>query len=238
MVSLPIPDSCANARYADIKPRGIDLGEFVPDKSKTAHLDPDLDRTSLRRSPEWRPAFGQSRAAAKHLENQKVGPGDLFLFFGWFRRFERTNGRWRPTPHAPDLHVLFGWLWVDEVFDLPCEPPPGLESHPHFASDFHDDRRPWSRVFRGTPDGGGIFPKFSDELRLSAEGSDRSNWVLPSCFHGCRLSYHIGEERWSKRNGCCHLRTVGRGQEFVLDCKSRAAIRRWAESLIGKYGSA
>jgi len=32
------------------------------------------------------PIFGQINAAQSHLENNNVKEGDLFLFFGWFRK--------------------------------------------------------------------------------------------------------------------------------------------------------
>lgn len=62
--------------------------ELNPDwTNKLAHLDPDLRRDALPTRPNgWRPAFGQSGAAAGHLFNQEVGIGDLFMFFGWFRK--------------------------------------------------------------------------------------------------------------------------------------------------------
>ena len=93
MLSLPIPDQSGKITYEEMEPRGLDVAMLVSDLSKTAtkqstaHLDPDLDRTTLRRW-RWRPAFGQSGAAATHLKNQNVDCGDLFLFFGWFRRVD------------------------------------------------------------------------------------------------------------------------------------------------------
>jgi len=56
-----------------------------------AHLDPDLDAASRRREPGWRPLLGQHGAAQSHLCNESVGPGDLFLFFGLFRRTEQRG---------------------------------------------------------------------------------------------------------------------------------------------------
>ncbi|HEX4130321.1 MAG TPA: hypothetical protein VHZ24_09770 [Pirellulales bacterium] len=245
MLSLPIPDQSGKITYGEMKPRGLDIAMLVSDLSKTAteqstaHLDPDLDRTTLSRSRRWRPAFGQSRAAASHLKNQNVDCGDLFLFFGWFRRVERPNARWRFVRQAPDLHVLFGWLWVDEVIrEFPSPAPPGLERHPHFDPNFPHGNRPNSVVYIGKPGRGGIFPKFADELQLSAGGPKRSLWRLPIDFHACRLSYHPDPARWSKGNGCCNLRVVDKGQEFVVDCTPHPSIRAWAEKLISKHGSA
>ena len=55
----------------------------------------------MHRPPDWRPAFGQVGAAQKHLEQQGVSVGDVFLFFGWFRDVIRnTDGRWKYNPRA------------------------------------------------------------------------------------------------------------------------------------------
>ena len=47
----------------------------------------------LPREPGWRPLFGQAGAAQTVLARAGVGPGDLFLFFGWFRQATRVGGR-------------------------------------------------------------------------------------------------------------------------------------------------
>ena len=63
----------------------------------------NLNAGGLERLPGWRPAFGQVESAQSHLEKPRVsGPGDLFLFFGWFRAVERANGgSWKYVRNAP-----------------------------------------------------------------------------------------------------------------------------------------
>src|SRR4051812_19294963 len=108
LLSLPIPETCPSkqhARYCDVRFGGATLDELIarlaPNRTplEFVHLDPDLRRESLNRHPEWRPAFGQALAAESHLVAQGVEPGDLFLFFGWFRQID-TN--WRYVRGAPD----------------------------------------------------------------------------------------------------------------------------------------
>ena len=70
---------------------------------------PDIRADALQRLPDWRPAFGQVDGAQTELQNQGIRCGDLFLFFGWFRRVEETpEGRWRYAPDG-DVHRVFGW---------------------------------------------------------------------------------------------------------------------------------
>ena len=124
LCSLPIPDTHPERqkslrRYAEIQTGDIPLGKLVADLSRgrippttPTHLDPDLNTASVPRQTGWRPVFGQSGAAETHLRRQGVGPGDIFLFYGWFRQAEMVGGRFRYVPNAPDWHVLFGWLQV------------------------------------------------------------------------------------------------------------------------------
>ena len=124
LVPLPIPGEHDAATFNDLNLPGIDVGALVEDlrarkkrqhsRTSRVHLDPDLDRSANARLPGWRPALGQTGSAQGHLRNEGIDHGDLFLFFGWYRRVESVAGRWRFQPGAPDLHVLFGWLEVDE----------------------------------------------------------------------------------------------------------------------------
>lgn len=76
---------------------------------------PDLIKDVLTRedSQNWRPAFGQNEAAQGHLNNQGVKPGDLFLYFGWFRHTVITNGRLCYNGSEPDKHLIFGYLEIE-----------------------------------------------------------------------------------------------------------------------------
>ncbi len=98
-LSLPIPDRSAPTRFSEVRWCGTSLGPIVECLSKGkapgayfCHLDPELDRDALDRSAGWRPAYGQQGPAQGHLARQGVGPGDLFLFFGWFRPVKPCGG--------------------------------------------------------------------------------------------------------------------------------------------------
>jgi hypothetical protein len=117
MIPMPIPDKQSPIRYQDITVAGENLGtvawELTRGKTRPdhfAHLDPDLIQASYPREPGWKPLLGQVDAAQSVLTREGVGPGDLFLFFGWFRRVSRSAGRLKFVTGAPDLHVIWGWL--------------------------------------------------------------------------------------------------------------------------------
>ena len=243
--SLPIPHTGSGIRYRQLQtPFGIrantlmrQLGFQCPPET---HLDPDLDRFSLTRRPkDWRPVFGQKGAALSHLRHHGVGPGDLFLFFGWFREAGRKGRRWAYLPKAADLHLVYAYLEVGEVINLETETAPDwVKGHPHvvcqeqwrkggnalFVASEHSDWLP------GWPGAGGFAQCPMILTDLSQAKPSRSQWVLPDCFfagQNCRLSYHekrIGRPH-PEKNGQRMMRSVARGQEFVVEAD--ASIMQW-----------
>jgi hypothetical protein len=237
LVSLPIPDERGHLRLADLRPRGLPLGEIASALTRgkispatTIHLDPDLEESTIPRLGSWRPAFGQSGPAARHLDKLGVEVGDLFLFFGWFRQVEATSRGLRYKPRSPHLHVIFGWLVIGSIV-IPdrARIPPGLEHHPHCDG----SPRTANRVYVGKV--AGVFPTFAPELQLTADGSGRSHWRLPGWFYPSpgkpAMTYHEDLDRWSKTRDGVSLATVGRGQEFILDVTSYPEALGWARGL-------
>lgn len=251
LCSFPIPSKGArNIRYGDMSAGDINVGALVEaltagaiTASDAAHLDPDLDRHTLPRSDDWRPLFGQAGAAQGHLRNQRVSPGDIFLFFGWFRHVERSNGTYRFVPDAPDLHVLFGWLQVSRKIRVGAEPAPEwAQYHPHIQN----ADRPSNTLYiarnrlslptnhKEIP-GAGVFPRYTTSLRLTALGASRSVWRLPAWFHphgkSSHLTYHHRSDRWQHNGDHVLLQTSPRGQEFVLDCEEYPEAIEWMATL-------
>lgn len=83
----------------------------------------------------------------------------------------------------------------------------------------------------GVP-GGGVFPRLHDALVLTEPGKSRSNWSLPACFYPAGrtpLTYHGDKSRWKLEGEKVLLRSVGRGQEFVLDCDEYPEVLDWLQ---------
>jgi hypothetical protein len=214
--------------------------------SDRAHLDPDLVSGLQPRKPGWLPAYGQCGGAATILHNHQVEKGDLFVFFGWFRRCELKNGMYGFVRGEPDIHVLFGYLSVGQVVRLSSDTvPEWAADHPHLHG---NDRKndPGNTLFiaadklslPGATDlpGAAAFPKYSDALRLTAPGRTRSIWRLPSFFHPVPgvppLSFHENPDRWCADNDRCLLQSVGRGQEFVLQVEHYPKVIEWVTEVI------
>ncbi len=240
MISLPIPHPGGTITFGQLGHRGVDVGKVASDLTgkrkivkQPAHLDPDLDPTARPRRNGWRPAFGQDSAAQRHLERQRVGVGDLFLFFGWFKRVEVVGGRYRYVPSAPDLHVIFGWLRVGEILRIGPDPLPlWMSDHPHAMRDCARH----NTIYVAAGSDGGVFQQFAPCLQLTdVTSKGRSVWRLPADFlPGSRrpLTYHGDASRWTGGADHCRLQSVGKGQEFVVNLAEYPGVQRWAEELV------
>jgi hypothetical protein len=212
-----------------------------------AHIDPDIFPGSLRRDEGWRPIFGQTDAAQTHLKNQNVSCGDIFLFFGLFRKVETQDSVLGFASSCPQQHVIFGWLQVDDrgvQVDSCRENMPWAHYHPHMhlASDPRNTLYIASEKLTlpgygdtGRP-GAGVFDRYSCTLRLTARGEAPSTWLLPAWFDpdGQKppLTYHSCRKRWGPitEKGVL-LRSAHPGQEFVLDCDAYPEARDWLAEL-------
>lgn len=260
LLSLPIPSLEDSDTMESLDAQGFDLGSLLHDLSggkhsiKTRiHHDPEL-LNHRGHQQNWRPVLGQTGAAHGHLAKQGVGPGDIFLFFGWFRQVERVGGRWRYVRAAPNLHVLFGWLEVDGVLPIVLERQrcldmyPAIATHPHVASPEHYSHRN-NHLYIGREhshfsparQGGGYFRRFSPQLQLTTPGGTRTLWRLPEWMApgpGKRsLTYHEDPARWTMASGHTLMQSVGKGQEFVLHCDDYPEANNWVASLISSHCS-
>jgi len=254
MVSLPIPDKSSPVTFGEISYRGSSLGSLVADLTGgripphyRAHLDPDLVPLSLPRLPGWRAIFGQIGQAQSHLQNNEVGPGDIFLFFGLFRSVKKLNGSYTWVRDTRSYHVIWGWLQIAEVLHLGHARPHGYDwavYHPHFNRGADLNNVVYIAKHHLKIDGlaeslsgAGTFSHFSLCRQLTASNAGNvTTWDLPGWFHPGEnrqpLTYHADPKRWQKRDDRTMLKSVARGQEFVLDCDEYPEAINWVCDLI------
>jgi hypothetical protein len=207
--------------------------------SAFCHLDPDLrpdalvGRDCLR---DWRALFGQAGPAAGHLRRQGVGPGDLFLFFGYFRE---SNGWDAFVRNAPRLHVIHGWLQVDEVVTDPrawVRKNPWAKQHPHtygkhanpnmlFVAKKRLEFATRGRQVTTTLPGAGVFTRFDPRLVLTAPDQPKTSvWRLPASIRpddACnRTISYLNKAHW-KSDG---------DHRYVIMDPARATL--WQEAVI------
>ena len=257
LVPLPIPSRHDKQTFSDLAFEDIDMGKLLGDlsggrvqSSDTIHHDPWLMPSSSNSIPGWRPSLGQTGSAQSHLAKSEVGAGDTFLFFGWFRRVEEVAGKYRYIKSEPQLHVIFGWLEVDEVLSVVSDRQgsldrhPWVSAHPHVLSPEHYDD-PKNTIYVGKSrselgsslePGGGYLRRFDPMLQLTAPGKTRSIWSLPEWFHPGNgrtpMSYHASEDRWTRDQHRVLLRSVAKGQEFVVDGAEYPEMSEWASAII------
>ena len=200
------------------------------------HLDPDIYKDITPRAKDWRGVFGQVNGPQTHLENQGVKEGDLFLFFGWFRKtVNNENGYCYDKTDKDGRHVLFGYLQIGEIMhpELNGKDYPWIGNHPHLNKDNY------SNLCKNTlylaADNCSLAPKlpgygvfdFSRNLILSKEGETKSKWALPEFFRETHIS---GQEKEPWKDG--YFQAAGIGQEFVLEATPK--IEEWARQIIAK----
>ncbi len=241
MISFPIPSQDVR-QFADVKVGSnksvmdlmVELGISSRLVRRTCHLDPDLDPDAVPRKAGWRPSLGQIGAAQTHLSQQGVGVGDLFLFFGWFRKTRLQNGRLQYVPGKDnEFHAIFGYLEVGSVLQTTSLPvcPPWLEDHPHLSS---SRRTKSGNTLYVASNHLAVLPmlpgarrvRFAEINRLTKPGFSRSRWSLdPNLFRGVKISYHT-EKSWRLD----YFQSAGIGQEFVMEANPRTL--EWAKSII------
>jgi hypothetical protein len=106
-----------------------------------------------------------------HLRKQGVDKDDIFLFFGLFRHVEEVAGRWQFVPHAPEQHVLFGWLQVGATH---------REDGEGWQGGWYVARDELISNSTTTKRGYGIFEYLDERLVLTEPGAAPSRWRLPS----------------------------------------------------------
>lgn len=244
MLSMPIPSDIGNCSYDELvigneKSYAQIWQELAPNSkhSQNCHLDPDLRKNIKPNRPtDWKAAFGQTAAAQSHLESHKVGIGDLFLFFGWFRKVEYIKNKLSYVKE-PSFQAIYGYMQIGEI--LKGEDIKKCPWHPH-SDDVHVYKKNGTltnnAIYISSDNliidgqntglsGFGTF-SFSEDKVLTKRGCSRSQWKLNDVFGKVPLTYHSES---SVKDG--YFQSAKRGQEFIFDEDTR--VINWAKNIIG-----
>lgn len=215
------------------------------------HLDPQLK--NYYGNDNFLASFGQVEKAQKYLENNEIGVGDLFLFYGWF---------YDEKAHK-DKHIIWGYMQVGDVLTFnedgtvnSCKQERDkkltredvekeyqfLKNQPHWENTenypfkrnntiyiakkyFNDDEK--SNI-----KGYGVF-KYNEKLALTDSNADRkSDWCVPNLAN-VKIMKSSGKENdhYSfDSDGRINI-AKGYGQEFVLVERSDEVLS-WAKWLL------
>lgn len=243
MLSMPIPGK-SEIPYSDIIYNSVSYSDILAQLSKNkfnephCHLDPDI-RPCLRKTPVdgWRPAFGQLGTAQSFLE-KRVGVGDLFLFFGWFKKTKETKNGYSYMSKKDssdfydisDLQVIYGYLQIGEIIQNKDEIRK-FTWHPHSGDEYNKEGYkntlyiPAERLsFAPDLPGYGTF-SYDKKFVLTAEHMTRSNWENKNFLT------HLVE---SNRKNCAkdkskHIQYRGQWQELVVD--ESHELEEWVKEL-------
>ena len=235
LLSLPIPSNHENIRYTDLIYKSksyFDIIKELREKTKikekyTCHLDPDIYKEALPRANNWKGLFGQMGSAQGHLRNNNVGVGDIFLFFGWFRKTEIKNKKLQYKEGSPDLHIIYGFLEVAKMY-LNNQLPERIKYHPH-ADNFNDKNNciyesADNLSFNNNIQGFGTF-KYDKMCVLTKKGETKSRWNLPKHFKDVDITYH-SKDSWKDN----YFQSASKGQEFIIDANEK--IINWTKNII------
>ena len=242
--SIPIPQTLESpTKYKELYFNGISGSEALRESSvgqvsenDYCHYDPALNQELG--------IFGQSGAAQTELRNAGVGTGDLFLFFGWFKKFS-SKGR--------DLHHIFGWLQISKIVSGDEEIKRYLTSkkikHPHGFGDrsmYSNNTIYVGRKYLTIRDkktglkGFGLFKKSAEDLTLTSPDHTRSMWKLPKGYFKDSIDnkkrLFLNRLEWTDKEHFLVNTNKGPGQEFILDSETNPAIIDWGLNLIKLYG--
>ena len=183
-------------------------------------------------------AFGQTGASESHLRGQCVDKGDIFIFYGWFKLTEKTNGHWRFKTGAKDIHLIWAWMRVGDIICLDTLDQrhsaiaqfPFLAHHPHLS----EWRKAPNQIYLS--DKSGLLPYSDQQCLTDCENyQGRSTWVLPDCFNQPKSFTYLNN--FSHSGEQVTIKVPGRGQEFVLDLEKieeqmdRVQILNWLNEL-------
>lgn len=249
MISLSIPASenenvsltygdlkCDDLAYLDLMHQ---LGMKKYTENTKVHLDPDINFSVMHRdNKDWQAIFGQCDSSASHLDNQKVDKGDIFLFFGLFKKAIKTDNGYKFAPNESEKHILWGYMEIDEIIKIKegINYPECYLKHPHFEERNKTNNTAYIATdklsFNPNIAGAGVF-KFNENLVLSCDPKYRTIWKLPRFFHpdfGTQITYNLNPGRWTLKDDCCILKCADRGQEFVIS--ESFDVENWAKDVI------
>lgn len=255
LLSLPIPYTPDSTRYCELKltqdmtyydlMRELNAKQHIkyraPGDTKSqwhtlklvteCHLDPDIYYEVIKRHKDWRPLFGQDGAAQTILSKYHVNIGDLFLFYGRFKKTKRIAGKLVFDPSDKVRHIIFGYFQIGEIILVSdvINIPKWMRYHSHASRSYGSknntiyvarENLSWNNNLPGA----GVFT-FRNNLVLTKEGHSCSRWQLPTYFDGLDISYH-NQNSWKDE----YFQSRARGQEFVIEECDK--VEKWAKEFI------
>lgn len=244
MISMPIP-SDDNDKYENLAHDNISYLKLLENLNpkqiyNSCHLDPDIrDDVRKTKPSNWKPAFGQINSAQGTLKNAGVEKGDLFLFFGWFKKCYEKNGTYsfytKKTAgdfyDYADLHAIYGYMQIGEIL-TDKEQIKKYSWHPHAADARLQNKKnalyiPAEKLsFCPSMKGYGTFD-FSKKRVLTKEGYSRAKWIK---YPFLEPEHIYGRRKNSAKSNQEALYYAGIWQELIV--YESPEIMEWVKEII------
>ena len=228
-ISLPTPRERSTTKYSDVEAGNVNLGKVVEDLTHGkvgagdhCYVNPELDRVGV---------LGQSGRPQAHLSRNKVGAGDLFLFFDLFREAKNDgDGKLGFVRLKPPHYRLFGWLEVGETKGFPGKEGEKYarihqryRKHPHFVGAWEERNAAYFPTQRLSFIPGEDLPGYGrcradHPMTLLSVGGERppGTWKMPDWLNpnkgGKGLTFHA-DRKWQLNT----LENAPRAQELIAD---------------------
>jgi hypothetical protein len=187
------------------------------------HLDPDLRKDVIGRNGKWFAAFGQSENAQSYLNNCDVKEGDIFLFFGWFRKLNPNSDKWEfEKGEFKDYHVVYGYLQVGDKVEKYEDMEQKCPWHPHNNKNKYGGKPNCVYIAKQyleldgveskTYPGSGVF-KFNSSTVLTNENKSRSKWIYRGFYDAGNIYTETRKNAMENDEG---VQYKGQWQEIVL----------------------
>jgi len=245
LVSLPIPEANTGIKYNALTYNGDtfkkileDLGYKYKDEKTgnvvwDCHLDPDIFPYNTK-VPEWQALFGQSDAAAGHLINECVKKGDLFIFFGTFRKVEKNlDGKYYYVKPKKEMHLVYGYFQIEDM--AVKDEVKKFHWHPHSTTYYLNKPNNIilipAKNLEGTNFPGYGVLKFSEELVLTNSNMTKSKWKPDHILTTKdKMTYNPNAKKGT------YFQSSPIGQEFVIsdEFNSNEDVRQWLIGLLNK----
>ncbi len=247
MFSIPIPSRLNEETYSNLnfKYRCSAIGEILNDLTNKSIIinsrRKNADYTEAKFRCHYDPqvindyfTLGQTGSALGHLNNNKVDKGDIFVFYGLFRKVEFNNNRWQYNGNP--FHCIFAYMKVEDVIKVNnkkfnIKKYPFLENHPHLQPDFLD-KFPHSKIYIGN-----TFKYFKFDKKRILTDMDNYNgvsyWKLPVNFD---FTEHITFiQKMEVKDNSCYIHHKGYGQEFVISTEKLPSSQK--EKLLNYFAN-
>jgi hypothetical protein len=236
LLSMPIPCETDSLAFSDLRygeSTYADILRQLAPKARYAscHLDPDIREGVRAEAVEgWKPAFGQIDAAQGYLRNSQIQAGDLFLFFGRFRKMtgDIANGTLMFDKRAPIIHIIYGYMEIGEIIASDKIAERGYSWHPHCYGERLNNNTNTLYIpaetlsFDKNRSGWGVFA-YSENLILTLADKTAIWREIPALMPGNISS--------NKKNSAIGQGIYYKGiwQEMVL--KENSVSEEWAKSI-------